>query len=98
MSMSPLPAPEPTEDDKMPDRSDSMVEEAWSRAMITIQSEDLEESIESLKIICYEMDLAKNGGTSMTLQLMKDSADELVKELTKRMQRVRLRHLLFLGG
>ena len=85
--MSPLPPSLAVEDEKIPERSDSFVEETWSRAMITIQNEDLEESIDSLKIIVYELDQAKTG-TPATIQLLKDSANELVRELQRRLKRV----------
>ena len=85
--MSPLPPSLAVEDEKTPERSDSYVEETWSRAMITIQNEDLEESIDSLKIIVYELDRAKTG-TPATIQLLKDSANELVRELQRRLKRV----------
>lgn len=84
--MSPLP-PNSPETSMTPQRSDSVVEETWSRAMIMIQSEDAEESIDSLKIICYELAQAKSG-TASTIQLLKDSANELVKELVQRFQKV----------
>ena len=55
--------------------------------MVMVQSEYVEESIEALKIICYELVQAKSGSPA-TVQLLKDSANELVKELTQRMKRV----------
>jgi len=88
ISVSPIPPPAVEEENKLPVRSDSVIEEVWSRAMIMIQSEDIEESIESLKIICYELDKAKAGGTPGTVLLLKDSASELVKELIVRLQKV----------
>jgi len=87
MSMSPIPPTPPSaEIEKTPGRSESIVEETWSRAMVMIQSEDVEESIEALKIVCYELVQAKTGSPA-TIQLLKDSANELVKELTQRMKR-----------
>lgn len=88
MSMSPIPpTPASAETTQTPERSDSVIEETWARAMIMIQSKDIEESIDALKIICYELVQATTGSAA-TVQLLKASANELVKELTHRMQRV----------
>lgn len=54
-----------------------------------IQSEDIEESIDALKIICFELVQAKTG-TPATVQLLKDSSNELVKGLMQRLERVRI--------
>eukprot|EP00210_Caulerpa_lentillifera_P009280 g8845.t1 len=82
-SQSPIPTP-PSDIQEAERRSDQEIEEIWSRAMITIQSEDPEEAIESLKVLCYELIQAKNGSPG-TLQLLTDSANELVKELNSRL-------------
>lgn len=57
MSPPPLRAPVPSATSNVqesvpvePLRSDAEIEEIWSRAMITTQSEDPEEAIESLKV------------------------------------------------
>jgi len=82
-SQSPILTPPPDIQEAEP-RPDQEIEEIWSRAMITIQSEDPEEAVESLKVLCYELIQAKNGSPG-TLQLLTDSANELVKELNSRL-------------
>lgn len=65
------------------DRPDDVIKATWARAMVTAHSSNMDEAIEALKILCHELVGASIPGraSEQTVQLLKTSGDELVKEL-----------------
>ncbi|KAL0039701.1 hypothetical protein WJX77_005628 [Trebouxia sp. C0004] len=80
--LTPFPAPaEP--------RSDDDVAEQWSRGMAMLHDEDLAQSVEGMKVLCFELMEASGGRASAsTLADLSASANELVVELTRRVHQV----------
>ncbi|KAL0028272.1 hypothetical protein WJX79_006476 [Trebouxia sp. C0005] len=80
--LTPFPAPaEP--------RSDDEVAEQWSRGMAMLHDENLAQSVEGMKVLCFELMEASGGRASAsTLADLAASANELVVELTRRVHQV----------
>lgn len=74
------------------ERSDEEIESTWARAMVTAHSSNMDEAIEALKILCYELMEASTPGraSEAILQLLRTSADELVTELVLKLDQVGL--------
>ncbi|KAL3133794.1 hypothetical protein ABBQ32_008271 [Trebouxia sp. C0010 RCD-2024] len=80
--LTPFPAPaEPRNDDE--------VAEQWSRGMAMLHDENLAQSVEGMKVLCFELMEASGGRASAsTLADLAASANELVVELTRRVHQV----------
>ena len=72
------------------DRPDDVIKATWARAMVTAHSSNMDEAIEALKILCHELVGASIPGraSEQTVQLLKTSGDELVKELCLKLDQV----------
>ncbi|GMH42322.1 hypothetical protein BSKO_10241 [Bryopsis sp. KO-2023] len=63
-------------------RTDAEIEDTWTRAMVTMVGGPFEESVDALKVLCFELIEASKGRCSENIVgLMTHSADELVREL-----------------
>ncbi|KAK9814323.1 hypothetical protein WJX72_004049 [[Myrmecia] bisecta] len=70
-------------------RSDEEIAVAWSRGMLMLHDEDPTESVEGMKLLCYEvMEAASGKASPATLATLAASANELVMELTKKVHQV----------
>ncbi|CAD7700615.1 unnamed protein product [Ostreobium quekettii] len=69
------------------ERSDEEISSTWVRAMVTAHSSNMDEAIDALKVLCYELMEASTPGraSDYIVNLLRTSADELVKELCSKL-------------
>lgn len=70
-------------------RTDSDITEQWARGMVLLHSARLPDAVEGMKVLCYELMEASRGSCSPDVAaVFGDAADELVTQLTSRVDQV----------